>query len=48
MDDVPRLAPQHLALWDLRGKKGFCRKWKAGMEKKARVIVLIKTTYPAV
>lgn len=46
MDNVPRLAPQHLALWDLRGKKGSCRKREAGMEKKARVIalILIKTT----
>lgn len=45
VDDVPRLAPQHLALQDLRGKKGSCRKGEARMEKKARdiALILIKT-----
>lgn len=43
MDNVPRLAPHHLALQHPRAKKGSCRKREVGTRKKAKVIALILT-----
>ena len=41
MDNVPRLAPHHLALQNPKVKKGSCRKRGVGMRKKFRVIALV-------